>query len=213
MSRVEKKKPGWVVWFVGLPGAGKTRYARAVYHVLRRRGDDFSYLSMDDRRRVYFPLPGYTEEEREKAYWLFAEEAARIARQGENVIMDGTGPRLHMRRHARTLVPRFAEVLVRCPLETAMHREASRPQGLVTADLYRKALERKRTGKQLKGLGEVIGVDTPFEEDPAAECVIESDRAGVQEGRDLALSVVERLERDSGQPKATGSGADRTWAR
>jgi adenylylsulfate kinase len=44
------------------------------------------------------------------------------------------------------------------------------------AGLYEKALLRKRTGEQFAGLGQVIGVDIEFEEDPDAECIIENER-------------------------------------
>jgi adenylylsulfate kinase len=65
-------------------------------------------------------------------------------------------------------------VYVACPLEIAMEREKSRPEGLVMAGLYEKALERKEKGTQFPGLGQVIGVDIPFETDAHAECVVDN---------------------------------------
>jgi len=119
-------------------------------------------------------------------------ELSRIAHQGRNVIMDGTAHRRSMRENVRQLVPRFAEIYVRCSLETAIRREKGRPEGLVMAGLYDKALRRKRTGVQFEGLGEVVGVDTAFEEDPSAECVIYSERDSVEEGRDKVLAFLAR---------------------
>ncbi len=178
------------MWFVGLPGSGKTTYSLAIFNALKEISEDARYLSMDERRTAYFPVPDYTEEERTKAYRLFAEEAAIIAAQGTNVIMDGTAPRLYMREYARALVPRFAEIFIRCPLETAINRERVRPDGLVMAGLYDKALKRKEAGIQFEGLGQVIGVDTPFEEDPWAECVINSDLESIAQGRDKVLDFI-----------------------
>ena len=190
MDGKENTTPGWVIWFVGLPGAGKSAYAQAVYEALRKNGENVRYLSMDERRKAYFHTPQYTAEERAKAYELFTEEAAQIAEQGTNVIMDGTAPKLFMREYARKLVPHFAEIFVRCPLEIAMNRETHRPEGLVMADLYQKALKRKETGTYFEGLGEVIGVDTLFEENPMAECVIESDQMSIEQGRDYLLDFL-----------------------
>ena len=190
MEDKENTTPGWVIWFVGLPGSGKSAYAQAVYQALQKNGENVRYLSMDERRKAYFHTPRYTAEERAKAYELFAKEAAQIAEEGTNVIMDGTAPKLFMRQYARRLVLRFAEIFVRCPLETAMYRESHRPEGLVMADLYQKALKRKETGTYFEGLGEVVGVDTPFEENPLAECVIESDQTSVEQGRDRVLDFL-----------------------
>jgi adenylylsulfate kinase len=190
MAKKKKVTLGWVIWFVGLPGAGKSTYARAVYRALRREKVDVEYLSMDERRKAYFPTPRYDEKERDEAYRLFAEEAARVAYNGHKVIMDGTAHRLSMREYMRQLVPRFAEVFVRCPLGTAMQREGNRPEGRVMAELYRKALVRKETGTYFAGLGEVIGVDTEFEENPSAECVIDSDQESVEQGRDRVLEFL-----------------------
>jgi len=190
MEGKENTTPGWVIWFVGLPGAGKSTYAQAVYEALWKKEEDVRYLSMDERRKAYFHTPQYTAEERAKAYELFAKEAAEIAKEGTNVIMDGTAPKLFMREYARRLVPRFAEIFIRCPLETAMYREVHRPEGLVMADLYQKALKRKETGTYFEGLGEVVGVDTPFEENLKAECIIDSYQMSIEQGRDRVLTFL-----------------------
>jgi len=192
MERESKEKiiPGWVIWFVGLPGAGKSTYANAVYEALQENGEHVRYLSMDERRKSYFQIPQYTAEERVQAYKFFVKEAVSIVREGNNVIMDGTAPKLSMRENMRRLVPYFAEIYVRCPLDIAINREANRPEGQVMSDIYGKALKRKENGTYFEGLGDVIGVDTPFEENPKAECVIESDKMSIKLGRDHVLTFI-----------------------
>ncbi|MDO9081982.1 MAG: adenylyl-sulfate kinase [Humidesulfovibrio sp.] len=170
---------GWVLWFTGLPGSGKSTIARAAHTELLGQGRDVALLVMDERRKAYFPKPAYTAEERKVAYSLIAQEAADLAAQGRGVILDATGYRLAMRQEARALTPRFAEVHVRCPLAEAMRREAVRSQGhhrgyAAMPGMYEKALMRRRTGEPVPGLGEVVGVDVPFEEDPHAECVLDA---------------------------------------
>lgn len=178
---------GWAMWFVGLPGSGKSTVARAVFNALREQGHEVRLLEMDARRTSYFPSPTYTAKERARAYDLFVREAADLVRQGAGVIMDATAHRVAMRNAARRLIKRFAEVHVRCPLDVAVAREKGRPEGLVMAGLYEKAMDRRRTGRDYPGLGQVIGVDVPFEEDPEAECVVDSDRISVAEARDEVL--------------------------
>ncbi|WP_367614090.1 adenylyl-sulfate kinase [Pseudodesulfovibrio alkaliphilus] len=168
--------PGFAVWFVGLPGSGKSALARGVRDHLLGRGMETVLLQMDERRKTYFPEPKYTAQEREAAYAMFVDEAVELAWQGRNVLMDGSAHKVVMRARARESIPRFAEVFVRCELDEAIRREAGRPEGLVAADLYRRALRRQQTGEACPGLGEVIGVDVPFEEDPDAEFTIDNTR-------------------------------------
>lgn len=178
---------GFAVWVVGLPGSGKSNLARAVAAALAEWGYDPIHLQMDERRKVYFPEPRYTSEEREAAYKMFAEEAAALVQQGRAVVMDGSAYKAAFRDYARSLIPRFCEIHVQCSLQTAMAREGKRPEGLVMAGLYQKALERKATGKHFPGLGQVIGVDVPFEESPKAECIINNEQIPKQETREQAL--------------------------
>jgi len=172
---------GWAIWITGLPGCGKSTLARAVRQALEARAVQAEILEMDARRKAWFPNPSYSAEERRQAYELLVNEAAALTAQGRNVIIDATAPLLAMRRAARERLACFAEIHVRCSAGTAMEREESRPQGKVMAGLYRKALERQATGRQFEGLGQVPGVDVPFEEDPRAEVVLDGEALGVEQ--------------------------------
>jgi adenylylsulfate kinase len=187
----DRKGMAWAVWVVGLPGSGKSTLARGLHDALKDRGVDAVLLQMDKRRKVYFPNPEYTEDERETAYRMFAAEAAGLVKDGRNVILDGSAHRVSMRRAARKKISRFAEIFVECDLETAMAREAARPAGRVMADLYRKALLRKKTGRNFEGLGDVVGVDVPFERDPQTEFVIDNTELSKEETLRKSLHFVD----------------------
>jgi len=178
---------GWTVWVVGLPGSGKSALARGIHSRLLEQGRDVVLLQMDELRRTYVPEPRYTPGEREYAYGRFVDDAVALVRAGRGVILDGSAYRVAMRAVARERIARFAEIFIRCELEEAIRREAGRPQGKVMADLYAKALERQRTGRQFEGLGEVVGVDVPFEQDPGAECVIDNTHLPKEETLRRAL--------------------------
>lgn len=216
---VRGARPGWALWFTGLPGSGKSTIARAAYLALRARTanpEALVMLVMDERRKAYFPHPAYTPQEREEAYARIAAEAAELAGQGRGVIIDATAHRLDWRRAARALIPRFAEVYVRCPLAEAMRREAVRSQqaqhgphkGYVMPGMYQKALMRRRSGVAVPGLGQVVGVDVPFEEDPQAECVLDALRP-VDENARLVPAFLDRwLESaETGPAETGGAGA------
>ncbi len=164
----------WAVWFTGLPGCGKSTIADGLLKEMRKDGLDPVLLRLDERRKLYIPNPEYTHDERRLVYHLFVQDAVAIMQSGRCVIMDGTGHELCFRREARDKIEFFAEVHLKCPVNTAMKREAGRQQGLVMSGLYAKALERQKTGKVFKDLGEVIGVDVKFEIDPDAQCCIDT---------------------------------------
>lgn len=190
---IKQPEYGWAIWFVGLPGSGKSALTRGINRILtEERGWDIVWLQMDAKRKEYFPKPTYSDQEREQAYKMFAEEAAQLVKQGNAVLMDGSAYKADFRRYARSLIPRFAEVFIECPLEIAMEREGKRKQGLVMADMYRKALERKATGKQFEGLGQVIGVDVEFEKDPEAEFIINNSDIPKQETRARTLAFMDQ---------------------
>ncbi len=54
-----------VLWFTGLPAAGKTTLAMAVFKVLERKGLKVEHLDGDNIRNI-FPKTGFSKEERDR---------------------------------------------------------------------------------------------------------------------------------------------------
>jgi adenylylsulfate kinase len=171
----------WLIYITGLPGSGKSTIAKALLQLLSSRRIDAVYLRLDQIRKEFIPQPQYTEEEREKVYRLFAERGMELVRDGKNVILDATANRKKWRDLVREKISLFMEVYVKCDLGTCIQRESERKEGLVMAGLYKKALERKKTGKDSPELGEVVGVDIPYEENDKAEVVIDSEKLSAEE--------------------------------
>jgi adenylylsulfate kinase-like enzyme len=184
----------WLIYITGLPGSGKSTIARALLKLLSSRGIEAAYLRLDEIRKEIIPEPQYTEEEREKVYRSYAERGLELFRAGKNVILDATAHRRKWRDLLRDKVDNFLEVHIKCDLETCIKRESERKEGLVMAGLYEKALERKRTGKDFPGLGEVIGVDIPYEESKEADIVIESDKLTPEEAAQEILIKIPRAQ-------------------
>lgn len=178
------------LWIVGLPGSGKSTVAALVAHALREIGVRAEILSMDARRRDWFPHPRYDAAEREAAYAKLLDEAVRMVEAGVFPILDAAAHRLAWRRAGRARIPGLVEAHLKVPLAVAAAREAARPQGAVMAGLYAKALARKERGEIFPGLGEVVGVDVPFEIDPEAEITLD---AGETPPHHLAQAILTAL--------------------
>ena len=113
-------------------------------------------------------------------------------KEGKNVIYDATAHKAAWRAKARSAIKNFMEVHVKCSIEDCIERETKRKDGLVQAELYKKALERKRTGKKFQGLGKVAGIDVPYEEGPKAEVMIDSGKLKPEEAAGLVLMEISK---------------------
>jgi len=182
----------WIVYITGLPGSGKSARARALLKLLTARKIKASYLRLDEIRKEIVPEPEYTEEEREYVYAELCRRGLALYRRGKNVVLDATAYRKKWRNMAREQVKDFLEVYIKCDLETCVQRESGRKAGLVMAQIYNKALERKKTGKDIPGLGEVVGIDVAYEENDKAELVIDSSRISVE---NAARQILEGMAR------------------
>ncbi len=172
---------GWAVWFTGLPGSGKSKISKIVCEMLTDNGITCERVEMDAIRKQYVQHPEYTDEERDFVYKKLVDFAAECVQNGTNVVIDATAHKLLYREMARKKIKRFIEVMVRCPLSICIERESKRERGLVTAQMYRKALERKEKGTQFEDLGAVIGVDVPYEENPEAEIIVDNSTGSALE--------------------------------
>lgn len=115
---------GAVIWFTGLPSAGKTTLARRVQSRLHERGVTACLLDSDEVRGLLAPLLGYSEQERDAFYAVLAGLAAELANQGLTVLVPATAHRLQYRARARELAPRFIEVWVTTPLDECRRRDS-----------------------------------------------------------------------------------------
>ena len=125
----------FAVWLTGLPASGKSSIARELQTDLAAAGFEAEALESDTVRQVITPTPTYFREERDLFYRALTFCGSRLVARGVPVIFDATANRRAYRDLARTLIPRFVEVAVVCPLEVCQQRDRK--------GTYRKALEGK----------------------------------------------------------------------
>jgi adenylylsulfate kinase len=120
-------RPGFAIWFTGLPASGKTTAAREVGHLLLARRIPVQLLDSDALRRTLTPQPKYTLSERDGFYKVLVFLAGFLTDHGLNILIAATGSRRAYRQAARERIPRFAEVYVHCPPAVCRARD---PKGL-----------------------------------------------------------------------------------
>jgi adenylyl-sulfate kinase len=141
---------GFVLWFTGLSGAGKTTLANVVEPELEQRGHVVDHLDGDIVRTHLSKGLGFSKEDRDANIARIAWVASRIARAGGVVIVSAISPYAEAREHARRLIEShapFVEVYVATPIEECARRD---PKGL-----YAKAFAGE--------LPEFTGVSSPYE--------------------------------------------------
>ena len=157
------------LWITGLPGSGKSTIARELEQMFLEAGIHFVTLCLDQIRKVLTAELKYTDQERELVYRsLVIMAQLMVEHSGKNVIIDATGNRKEFRGLARRLIPEFAEIYVKCPLEACQVREASRRGRSVQKDLYKSAAQGKLKGK-------LPGISAPYEEPENPEVQVASD--------------------------------------
>ena len=181
----------FAVWLTGLPASGKSTVARALAAELSGKGIRAAVLESDAVRREITPDAAYGEAERDAFYATLAYLARMLVLHGVPVIVDATANRRSYRDRAREGIPRFLEVLVRCPLAVCQARD---PKGI-----YRRGAE--GTARNVPGLS------APYEPPLLPEAVVdgEKDDPAVAAGR--IVSVLEKkgfLPRDPGGTAVTG---------
>ena len=170
---------GFVVWFTGLSGAGKTTVANIVEAELEQRGHVVDHLDGDIVRTHLSKGLGFSKEDRDENIHRIGWVASRVARAGAAVIVSAISPYEDARRHARSLVEPhtpFIEVYVATPLEECARRD---PKGLYAAAF---------AGE----IADFTGVSAPYEEPSSPE--IRIDTTGVSPS-ESAQAVLEQLER------------------
>jgi sulfate adenylyltransferase len=144
-----RHKAGFVIWFTGLSGSGKSTTAEVLTSLLLERGRSLTVLDGDVVRTHLSKGLGFSAEDRDINILRIGFVAGEIARAGGAVITAAISPYRKTRNEARKMVgDNFMEVWVNTPLEVCEARDIK--------GLYAKA----RRG-EIKGF---TGIDDPYEE-------------------------------------------------
>jgi adenylylsulfate kinase len=113
----------FAIWITGLPASGKSTIVSALKPQLEGLGLTVEVLESDEVRRVLTPTPIYSEAERDLFYRALAFIGQKLVAHGVTVIFDATASRRAYRDFAKSMIARFAEVSVECPLAVCMERD------------------------------------------------------------------------------------------
>ena len=153
-------KHGAVIWFTGVPAAGKSTVATGVENELRFRGLAVENLDADQVRANLSPNLGYTDEARDENTKRLAWMAQMLSRHGVKVIVAAVSPLRSHRDRARKWCPNFIEVFVDCPTEVCQERD---PKGLYA---------RAERGE----VSDIAGLHMPYEMPDSAEVHLRTDQ-------------------------------------
>jgi sulfate adenylyltransferase len=168
---------GFVVWFTGLSGAGKSTVARALAPRLLERGHRLELLDGDEVRSSLSRGLGFSREDRDANIARIGYVAAKLAAHGVAVLVAAISPYREARDRVRSAVDHFVEVHVATSLATCAERDVK--------GLYAKA----RAGQ----LRQFTGVSDPYEAPLAPELVLHADREPVERSVGRVLACLERL--------------------
>lgn len=143
-------RPGGVVWFTGLSGAGKTTIAAEVVERLRRIRS-VELLDGDDVRKALSPELGFSREHRQINVARIGYVARLLAKHGVLAIVAAISPYRSGRAEAAQLCRQdglsFVEVFVDAPLDVVIARDVK--------GLYRRAT--------MGTLDQLTGISDPYE--------------------------------------------------
>jgi len=170
-------RDGFVVWFTGLSGAGKSTVARALATLLLERGHRLELLDGDEVRTTLSRGLGFSREDRDANIARIGYVASRLAAHGVAVLVAAISPYREARDRVRATVDHFVEVHVATPLETCADRDVK--------GLYARALAGQ--------IPQFTGVSDPYEPPLTPELVLRTEGEPVERSAGQVLACLERL--------------------
>jgi adenylyl-sulfate kinase len=172
---------GFVLWFTGLSGAGKTTIANIVEPELERRGFVVDHLDGDIVRTHLSKGLGFSKEDRDTNIRRIGFVASLLARNGVVAVTAAISPYRAIRDEVRALVTGdgggFVEVYVHCPIEVLAERDVK--------GLYKEALAGK--------IDNFTGVSDPYEPPLKPEVTVDSSKESVAESIDKIVATLRQL--------------------
>ncbi|HEX3748710.1 MAG TPA: adenylyl-sulfate kinase [Bryobacteraceae bacterium] len=168
---------GFVLWFTGLSGAGKSTVSRLVAERLRAQGAKVELLDGDEVREHLSKGLGFSKEDRDENVRRIGYVCELLARNGVIAMAAAISPYRAAREELRARIPDFIEIYAECPLEVLAARDVK--------GLYRKALAGE--------IAQFTGVSDPYEPPDHPQVTIRSDQETPEQSAARIWATLERL--------------------
>lgn len=159
------RRPGFTIWFTGLPSSGKTTLSALLRDRLEGLGLPVQVLDGDEVRQRLTKGLGFTKEDRDENISRIAYVARLLTRVGGVAITATISPYRETRDRARAEIGSFVEIHVDCPPAVCIQRDVK--------GLYARAMR-----------GEIkhfTGISDPYEPPLNAEIVVHTEEESVEE--------------------------------
>lgn len=168
------KKNGFVLWFTGLSGSGKSAITSRLEPKIKATGKNVEILDGDVVRQSLTKDLGFTEADRKTNLERITFVAKLLSRNGVATLVSFISPYISARDTARKETTNFIEVFVKCPVEVCIERDVK--------GMYKKAI-----AGEIKNF---TGISHPYEEPPSPELVIETDKETPEESVERILDYL-----------------------
>jgi adenylyl-sulfate kinase len=169
-------KQGFVLWFTGLSGAGKSAISQRVAPILRSRNRTVEILDGDEVRENLSKGLGFSKEDRDTNIKRIGYVASKLAQHGAVAMTAAISPYREIRDYNRSKTKNFIEVYVECSIAVLSERD---PKGL-----YKKAL-----AGEIKNF---TGVSDPYEAPDNPEIHINSGSETLEESVNKVIAYLEK---------------------
>ena len=168
--------PGFVLWFTGLSGAGKTTIALALLPKLKELGMNVERLDGDVVRESLTKDLGFSKEDRDKNIERVTFVAKLLSRNNVAVLASFISPYAETRDYVRNETTNFIEVYVSAPLEVCEERDVK--------GMYAKA----RSGE----IKNFTGISDPYEAPLNPDIEVPTHEQTVEESADFLIAELEK---------------------
>ena len=171
-----EQHPGFVLWFTGLSGAGKTTLAKALMPKLQAMGMRVERLDGDTVRQSLTKDLGFSKEDRDMNIERVTFVAKLLSRNNVAVLGSFISPYAETRDYVKEETTNFIEVFVSAPLEVCEDRDVK--------GMYAKA----RAGE----IKNFTGISDPYEEPVDPDIEVPTHEQTIEESVDFLIGELEK---------------------
>lgn len=171
----KKKIEPFVLWFTGIPLAGKTSIADLVYAELEKIGILVERLDSKDIRDL-IPEIGFTRDERNTHLKRVGHLIKTLQQNSISVVASFVSPYLESRKYVESMTHNYIEIYVKCGIEVCKNRDVELKY------------ERAVSGE----LPNFTGVSDVYEEPLEPTLVLDSDNQSIEDMAKIVISYIKQ---------------------